>query len=123
MSRKKKNKAICRQCGKCCTDLEEAADNYLFEKEAKVWIDAGREDILDYTKRVEDEDADVGYEIWFSPKTGRKLERCPWIRKLPNKNVFICRINDIKPSHCRAFKPGSKVAKVINGRCTHKRYL
>ncbi len=110
----------CKQCGKCCTDLVEAAHNVLTIEDVQPWIDEGREDILAWTTPFVDEDGETLYKIWVSPKTGKQVDRCPWVRKLPNKNKYICRIHDVKPSHCRAFKPGSKVAKSIGGRCTKK---
>jgi len=117
----KKRKIECQQCGKCCIDLVEAAENTLSEDDVQPWIDMGRKDIMAWTVPIDDGDPEKWYKVWFSPRTGKQADRCPWIRKLPNKDKYICRINDVKPSHCRAFKPGSKIAKEIGGRCTRKR--
>ena len=43
------------------------------------------------------------YDIWISPRTGDDVERCPWLRKLPGRNRYICRIHDAKPEHCRIY--------------------
>jgi Fe-S-cluster containining protein len=47
------------------------------------------------------------FDIWISPVTGEDVQRCPWLRKLPNQEKYICRIHDVKPEHCRAY-PRSK---------------
>jgi Fe-S-cluster containining protein len=44
---------------------------------------------------------------WINPKTGEYVNRCPWLRKLPKQNKYICRIHETKPEHCRNF-PKSK---------------
>ena len=46
-------------------------------------------------------------EIWISPRTGEYVNRCPWLRKLPKQNKYICRIHETKPEHCQNF-PKSK---------------
>ena len=43
------------------------------------------------------------YDIWISPKTGDDVARCPWLRKLPGKEKYACRIHDVKPVHCREY--------------------
>lgn len=43
------------------------------------------------------------YDVWFSPITGDELNRCPWLRKLPRQEKYICRIYDARPSACRAY--------------------
>jgi len=43
------------------------------------------------------------YDIGINPKTGDDVTRCPWLRKTPNQDKFICRIHDVKPEHCRKY--------------------
>ena len=43
------------------------------------------------------------YDIWISPRTEDDVARCPWLRKLPGKEKYICRIHDVKPVHCRRY--------------------
>jgi Fe-S-cluster containining protein len=38
------------------------------------------------------------------------IKRCPWLRKLPNQDKYICRIHDLKPEHCRAYPKSRKHA-------------
>jgi Fe-S-cluster containining protein len=33
------------------------------------------------------------------------------LRKLPNKNKYICRIQDVKPKHCRDYPTSRKHAE------------
>ena len=53
------------------------------------------------------------YDIWISPVTGEDVQRCPWLRKLPNKEKYICRIHDVKPEHCRAYPKSKKHASLM----------
>ena len=41
------------------------------------------------------------HDIWISPVTGEDVQQCPWFRKLPNKDKYICRIHNVKLTHCR----------------------
>jgi Fe-S-cluster containining protein len=31
------------------------------------------------------------------------VQRCPWLRKVPGQNRYVCRIHDLKPDHCRRY--------------------
>jgi len=53
-------------------------------------------------------------DIWVNPKTGESVNRCPWLRKLPKKDKYICKINETKPKHCLNF-PKSKQHALENG--------
>jgi Fe-S-cluster containining protein len=48
--------------------------------------------------------------LWISPAKGDDVKRCPWLRKLPNQDKYICRIHDVKPEHCRAYPKSRKHA-------------
>jgi Fe-S-cluster containining protein len=43
------------------------------------------------------------YDIWIHPRTGEDVRRCPWLRKLPGKEKFVCLIQDMKPEVCRNY--------------------
>jgi len=43
------------------------------------------------------------HDIWVNPKTGDDAWRCPWLRKLPKQDKYICRIQDVKPEHCKNY--------------------
>ena len=82
----------CNQCGKCCTrygggDLSASAGEI-------DWWENHRPDIFSY----------VGDgTIWTSPVTGKQMLRCPWLRKLPKQNKYICRIYYDRPDECRHY--------------------
>ncbi|MBT4377022.1 hypothetical protein HOD29_06630 [archaeon] len=51
------------------------------------------------------------HDIWISPKTRDDVSRCPWLRKLPKQEKYICRIQDLKPTHCRMYPQSKKHAE------------
>ena len=92
----------CVQCGHCCLELSGAYQTSVPNSDVKRWRREQRFDILEWVGPFEGMD-----EIWISPKTGEYVNRCPWLRKLPKQNKYICRIHETKPEHCRNF-PKSK---------------
>jgi Fe-S-cluster containining protein len=99
----------CVQCGHCCLDLSDAYQTSVPESDIKRWRREQRFDILEWVGPFEGMD-----EIWISPKTGEFVNRCPWLRKLPKKSEYICRIHETKPEKCRNF-PNSKRHALDNG--------
>ena len=82
----------CNQCGKCCTHygnggLSASAD------EIDSW-ENNRPDIAAYVSDG---------KIWISPATGKQMTRCPWLRKLPGQEKFICRIYFDRPDDCKHY--------------------
>lgn len=82
----------CNQCGKCCTHyggggLSATADEI-------DWWETHRPDIARYVRDG---------EIWISPDSGKLLDRCPWLRKLPGQNKYICRIYFDRPNDCKYY--------------------
>ena len=51
------------------------------------------------------------HDIWISPVTHDDVKRCPWLRKLPNQDKYVCRIHDVKPEHCSAYPKSRQHAK------------
>jgi Fe-S-cluster containining protein len=82
----------CNQCGKCCIHY---ADGGLSATPQEIdgWEDK-RPDIARYVS---------GGQIWISPVTGEQMLRCPWLRKLPGQEKYICRIYDDRPEDCRYY--------------------
>ena len=39
----------------------------------------------------------------MDPDTGKQLELCPWLRKLPNQNKFTCDIYFDRPGDCKYY--------------------
>jgi len=99
----------CIQCGHCCLELHDAYQTSVPDSDVLRWE---REDRYDILERV---DLFAGLnDIWISPKSGEPVNRCPWLRKLPKKDKYICRIHETKPEHCRKF-PKSKRHALENG--------
>jgi Fe-S-cluster containining protein len=82
----------CNQCGKCCTRY--GGGGLSASATEIAWWETFRPTIYDYVR---------GGEIWVSPVTGKQMMRCPWLRKLPNQNKYICRIYHDRPDDCRHY--------------------
>ncbi len=39
----------------------------------------------------------------MNPATGKQMELCPWLRKLPNQNKYICDIYYDRPDDCKYY--------------------
>jgi Fe-S-cluster containining protein len=75
-----------------------------------MWEREWRYDILEWVDPIHFGDDECIYDIWISPITHDDVKRCPWLRKLPNQNKYICRIQDVKPEHCRDYPRSRKHA-------------
>lgn len=93
----------CKQCGHCCLHLYDAFSTCATEEDIKMWEQEGRDDILEWVDTIQLGNDHFIYDIWISPVTNDDVKRCPWLRKLPNQDKYICRIHDVKPAHCRAY--------------------
>jgi Fe-S-cluster containining protein len=82
----------CNNCGKCCTRYGGGA-LATSDEEIDRW-ETDRPDIAAYVKRG---------KIWFSPVTGKQMSRCPWLRKQPGQDKFLCRIYYDRPDDCRHY--------------------
>ncbi len=51
----------------------------------------------------------------MDPDTGKQLELCPWLRKLPNENKYSCGIYYDRPDDCK-FYPVS-IEDMIKDEC------
>ncbi|MCH7815165.1 MAG: YkgJ family cysteine cluster protein [Proteobacteria bacterium] len=94
----------CNQCGKCCTKYSNGGLS-ASASEIELW-DVFRPDISKYV--------DAG-NIWISPDTGKQLELCPWLRKLPNQDKYLCAIYYDRPDDCKAY-PVS-IEQMVNDGC------
>ena len=92
----------CKQCGSCCL-LSDAFSNTVDEDDVLMWETLGRDDILEWVAEIPVGEGHSVYDIWISPKTGDDTTRCPWLRKLPNQDKYICRIHDVKPRMCQEY--------------------
>ena len=80
----------CTQCGRCCLNY---ADGGLAAAPSDLehWA-THRSDISEYVRDG---------EIWFSPKTGNRLTRCPWLNETAGK--YACGIYADRPEDCRSY--------------------
>lgn len=101
----------CKQCGHCCLNLSGAYSTSVSEEDIRLWEGEGREDILEWVVPIPIGEGQMIYDIWLNPTTGEEVSRCPWLRKLPNKDKYICRIHDVKPAHCRNYPHSKKHAE------------
>ena len=92
----------CKQCGHCCLDLD-AFSTCASEEDVARWTHEGREDVLEWVEPVALGDIVVAYDIWMDPESGEDVSRCPWLRKLPGTDKYVCRIQDTKPELCRDY--------------------
>jgi Fe-S-cluster containining protein len=93
----------CKQCGNCCLNLSGAFDVCATEEDIRLWEENDRADILAWVDAIHIGEDHFVYDIWINPRTGDDVVRCPWLRKLPGQNKYICRIQDMKPEHCREY--------------------
>jgi Fe-S-cluster containining protein len=96
---------ICKHCGNCCTNYSDAVGPFLTNKEVeRLRSFYASFNIMDYLEALHLPSGKfVGFDAWFSPVTGEELHRCPWLRKLPNKEEYKCRIHEAKPEKCFNF--------------------
>jgi uncharacterized protein len=82
----------CNQCGRCC---ELYGDGGLSASASEIdWWATYRPDIFNHVS---------GGKIWISPVTGKQMVRCPWLRKLPKQDKYICRIYYDRPDDCKHY--------------------
>lgn len=101
----------CKQCGNCCLNLSDAFATSADPGDIALWEREGRDDILERIVFIPIGPHQSIADLWFNPRTGDEAVRCPWLRKLPRKNQYSCRIHDVKPKHCREYPKSRKHAE------------
>ena len=101
----------CNQCGNCCLNLSGAFITCADESDIEQWEKMGRSDILEWVTYLPLGENSFVYDVWIDPKTGDDVHRCPWLRKLPKKDMYVCRIHDVKPRHCRTYPKSQEHAE------------
>jgi Fe-S-cluster containining protein len=98
---------VCRQCGRCCRNLD--YHNELTTADVDRWNALGRKDILDWVGVFTSEaGGQTTYRIWMTPGTRTLAEICPFLKKVPTENRWICSIHEVKPSICRNYPVSRK---------------
>jgi Fe-S-cluster containining protein len=98
----------CHQCGNCCRSLDYHEE--LTDADVQNWKASGRDDLLKWVVTINPDDSYPSYRIWASPKTGRIVETCPFLKKDHTSNRWQCRIHDAKPGICRQYPTSRKHA-------------
>lgn len=99
----------CNQCGKCCIKYGDG-DLSATQEEIDLW-EIFNPDIFDYVKNN---------EIWFDPKSGVRLSRCPFLDIAPKtkpdeKDKYTCSIYLDRPEDCRHYP--SLIAEMVRDEC------
>ena len=82
----------CNQCGKCCTKY--GGDGLsVSEAELELW-ETFRPDLYNYVQRWGDLE---------DPDSGEQMERCPWLRQVPNQDRYTCDIYLDRPDDCKFY--------------------
>ncbi len=99
----------CNQCGKCCIKYG-GGDLAVTQEEIALW-EIFNPEIYEFVKNN---------EIWFSPETGFKLNRCPFLQVAlktaplsPDK--YTCSIYLNRPEDCRHYP--SLISEMIRDEC------
>ena len=86
----------CNQCGKCC--VKYGADGLSVSEEEVDWWKASQPQIFSYVAKG---------EVWFQPKTGKRVEVCPWLRKEQSdsagREIYTCDIYFNRPDDCKHY--------------------
>jgi len=109
----------CQRCGNCC--LHHGGALFLTEGEVRKWrklvvsSNFGRFSAIRFASVFAVGTAD----IFFHPRTSEELDRCPFLRKLPKKNIYKCLIQDSKPLFCKQypFEPNGEIRKDATDFC------
>ena len=99
----------CNQCGKCCIKYG-GGDLSASKEEIDLW-ELFNPEIYEYVKNN---------EIWFDPKTGLRLNTCPFLEIAPKKdplakNMYTCSIYLDRPEDCRHYP--SLIPEMIRDEC------
>ena len=99
----------CNQCGKCCIKYGDG-DLSATQEEIDLW-EIFNPDIFEYVKHN---------EIWFDPKSGVRLTRCPFLDIAPKaspseKDKYTCSIYLDRPEDCRHYP--SLIAEMVRDGC------
>lgn len=108
----------CTNCGKCCTNPDFMANLTATREDVLRWRREYRYDILrfcDVTKLPRG--GVIGGDLWIDSEAPEdrnpERERCPFVRKMPGTNRYLCRIYETRPQVCRDYVPWSGQANDV----------
>jgi Fe-S-cluster containining protein len=102
----------CRLCGRCCRDLDYHRE--VTTADVTRWQTQGRDDILKWVGATKADDQEMIYQIWVIPETNRFAEVCPFLKRGPANDQWICAIQETKPEICRQY-PFTRKHGVMTG--------
>ena len=73
-------------------------------EDVKRWRQEDRRDILRFAFVLGSPD-DPWADLWVDSKTEREYRRCPFVRKVPHQNRYLCGIYETRPQVCRDYEP------------------
>ena len=99
----------CNQCGKCCIKYG-GGDLAATQEEIDLW-ELFNPEIFEFVKNN---------EIWFDPKSGLRLQKCPFLELAPKKSplaadLYTCGIYLDRPEDCRHYP--SLIAEMVRYEC------
>ena len=94
----------CNQCGKCCIKYSNGGLSASV-RQVDHW-ENHRPDIYRYVNKG---------SIWIDPETGKQIELCPWLRKVPNQNMYACDIYYDRPDDCKYYP--STIDEMVTDGC------
>lgn len=94
----------CNQCGKCCIQYSDGG--LVVTTEEIDWWETARPDIYAYINNG---------EIWFDPKTKKRLSRCPFLKHDHNNNIYHCSIYHDRPDDCKHYP--TSIAEMVRDEC------
>lgn len=99
----------CNQCGKCCLKYG-GSDLATTTEELALW-EIFNPDIYQFVKNN---------QIWFDPKSRKKLSVCPFLELTPNQSagsdyIYTCSIYLNRPEDCRLYP--SLISEMIRDEC------
>lgn len=100
----------CRQCGQCCRNLDYR--DALTEEDVKRLEAIGRHDVLVRVGKFKPQEGKPIYRIWMTPGKLELEEECPFLKKIPTENRWVCMIHDVKPTICRQYPVSRKHANM-----------
>jgi len=103
---------VCSRCGHCCKALD--IKNGVSPSDYHFWQKSGRQDILDWVSVVQEKGEILSCRIWINPLTNAFTESCPWLEKVADRNIYRCKIHNVRPSVCRHY-PGSRKHARVTG--------
>ncbi|MCJ8499638.1 YkgJ family cysteine cluster protein [Desulfatitalea alkaliphila] len=98
----------CRQCGRCCRHLDYR--DGITEADVARLRALDRQDILEWVGVAKGADGRNVYRIWVEPGTNRFAVPCPFLKRGPTADRWLCRIHAVKPEICRHYPVSRKHA-------------